>query len=452
MITKNSLLNNKKIIVVLNVFFSILIFSFNWSFSLLFFQLFFYSTGLFLSRKSQIGSSIFSLFFLIYTVFGTSVYIYGIFYDLDFVHASDQITFYLQSEDLGQLDSYWTLVKRSIEMVLVNWNGGSALTFGTISYFANQFLDGNHFLLHIFSICLASSLSLFYLFKTLTLYFNLSKSVKYTIIFGVFSYLFYYSGFLLRDVFIALFYMIAIYLYHENKFNYKTIIKFVLLALITYSFRNENGLFLFLFLFFYIFKSQSSLKRNFLLTIIILFLIYMSSILFQVYENSIETFEIYNEFSNKRIDNLGSDSLITKLDKLPTGIKEISMIGFKLMYPFPFWDFFNFKIGDIIFINISLAGIFSYYINGFIIITIIFFRKHFKIKKSLIYLIIIAYSLILLNLSNLDTRRIFYVYPILFIFFLVLSSQIKKKKYINTFLIALYSILTIIYVLLKFLI
>jgi len=178
----------------------------------------------------------------------------------------------------------------------------------------------------------------------------------------------------------------------------------------------------------------------------------MSSILFQVYENSIETFEIYNEFSNKRIDNLGSDSLITKLDKLPTGIKEISMIGFKLMYPFPFWDFFNFKIGDIIFINISLAGIFSYYINGFIIITIIFFRKHFKIKKSLIYLIIIAYSLILLNLSNLDTRRIFYVYPILFIFFLVLSSQIKKKKYINTFLIALYSILTIIYVLLKFLI
>lgn len=452
MITKNSLLNNKKNIVVLNVFFSILIFSFNWSFSLLFFQLFFYSTGLFLSRKSQIGSSIYSLFFLIYSVFGTSVYIYGIFYDLDFVHASDQITFYLQSEDHGQLDSYWILVKKSIEMVLVNWNGGSALTFGTISYFANQFLDGNHFLLHIFSICLASSLSLFYLFKTLTLYFNLSKSVKYTIIFGVFSYLFYYSGFLLRDVFIALFYMIAIYLYHENKLNYKTIIKFGLLALITYSFRNENGLFLFLFLFFYIFNSQSSLKRNFLLTTIILFLIYSSSILFLVYENSIETFEIYNEFSNKRIDNLGSDSLITKLDKLPTGIKEISMIGFKLMYPFPFWDFFNFKIGDIIFINISLAGIFSYYINGFIIITIIFFRKHFKIKKSLIYLIIIAYSLILLNLSNLDTRRIFYVYPILFIFFLVLSSQIKKKKYINTFLIALYSILTIIYVLLKYLI
>ena len=191
MIKTSNFSNNKIIIVVLNIFFSILIFGFTFSYSLLFFQLFFYSIGLFLTRKSQIGSYIYSLFFLIYFLFGMSVHVYKILYELDFVHASDQITFYLQSQDLGQLDSFWLLVKRCFRMVLVNWNGGSALVFGTISYFANQFFDGNHFLLHILSICLASSLSLFYLFKILVLYFNPSKSKKYTIIFGMFSYLFY---------------------------------------------------------------------------------------------------------------------------------------------------------------------------------------------------------------------------------------------------------------------
>lgn len=435
--------------IIFHIIFSILTFSITKSIAILFFYWIFYFLGLFITRNSQAGSSIFSRFFLIYTIYASLVYTYKIYYGLEFVHASDQVNFYLQSEDLGSMHSFWLMFKRCFKMVLVDWNGGSALIFGTISYTAKSLFDGNHFLLHLYSVCFATSISLFYLFKTLTFYFNPSKSINYTIIFGFFSYLFYYSGFMLRDVFIALLHMMAIYTYHEEKLKFKTIIKFLILALFTYSLRNENGIFILLFPFIYVLKTKLTAKKNIMLASILILLFFISGVLVTTYYNALESMNSYTEYNSERINDLEESSLITYLDKLPIVIREISLIGFKLISPFPFWDFIKGKFANIIFLNVSLAGIFSYYLNGFVFLSIIFFRKHIVINKSLIYLTIIAYLLFIGNLASLDTRRMFYVYPIIFILFLKLYNQIKNKSGINSILTYIYALLTIIYLSLK---
>lgn len=442
--------NKITLIIFLNIIMAILILGFSSLFAPFIFFLFFLSTGLLLTRKSRNGNYIFSLFYLIYSVFATSVYVYKITEGLEFVHAGDQIGFYIQSEQLGSYEHYWTLVLRCFKMVLVNWNGGSALIFGTISYVAKHFLDGNHFLLHLYAVSFATSFSLYFLYKILIKYFNSSLAKKYTIIFGFSSYLFYYSGFMLRDVFIALFYMIAIYIYHEEKLKTKTIIKLLLVALLTYSFRNENGIFIGIFIVFYIIKSKLSRKKILFYAFSVLLFISLLGVMITVFNQAQETFEIYDEYTSNRINNLDSGSLVKSLKKLPPVVEEISLISFKLISPFPFWSVLEGSIWNLIFVNLSIAGIFSYYINFFIVVALIFYRKKISITKSLKYLVFIAYLLLVLNIVNLDTRRMFYVYPIIYLFFLVLHSQIKKKREINQLLIFIYSLISIAYILLKY--
>ncbi|MDB4770102.1 hypothetical protein OAF97_01395 [Akkermansiaceae bacterium] len=434
--------------IYLHIAFSVFVFLTTNSLAVFSFYLMFVSLGLFITRKSQEGKSIFSGFFLIYTIYATLVYYYRDFYGLEFVHASDQTGFYLQSEILGETESFIEFAGICLQMVLVNWNGGSAFIFGSISYLAKNIFHGNHLLLHLYSVCFSAGLIQFYLHKTLRLYYNRKKSTMYTIIFGLLSYSFYYSGFMLRDVYIALLFMIAVWIYHEKELKSGTILKLVILSALTYTLRDENGLFMLTIVFAYIYKTRASAKKSFLIASALLGGLLLSGFFVSVYYNTLEVLAVRNEVHVDRIND--ESGLVTTLYKLPRGLREISIITFNLISPFPFWSFFKGKVGDILFINNSLAGIFSFYMNGFIVLSVIFFRKNLVIRKGLIYLTAIAYLLIVLNLASLDTRRIFYMYPVLFILFLNMFNQIKRRKVINKALTYLYISLIMIYLILKY--
>jgi hypothetical protein len=342
------------------------------------------------------------------------------------------------------------LVLKCIGMALVNWNGGSALIFGTISYLAKHFFDGNHFLLHLYAVSFSSSYSLYIFYKILKNYFNAFLARKYIIFFGFLSYSFYYSGFMLRDVFIALLYMIAIDIYHEEKLRISTLIKFFVVALLTYSLRNESGLYIAIFIMYYVLKSELTSGKIILLIFAIGFMFSAAGVLSRIYGDTREAIDIYTEYTNNRTNNLGEGSLVKKIEKFPPVVKELSLISFNLMNPFPFWSVLKGRIGDFIFLNLSFAGMFSYYMNSFILLSLLFFRKKIAIKKSLKYLIFIAYLLFALNIVQLDTRRMFYVYPIIYIFFLILQSQIKKKKGINQIIVFFYFFISIVYIFVKY--
>lgn len=443
--------------LIISFLFAILFSVVTQSVSVLIFHLFFFILGYFLIRaagKKQIRKTsyfIFGLFYLTYTLFAFGVFLYKTHYNLEYVYASDQITFYNLSESLGNNSNFSSIIGYGFLQILSNQDGGFPILIGTISFIANNFFDGNHLLIHLFTISFFSSFSIVILFRILTNYFTIQKAKKYSIIFGFFSYLFYYSGFMLRDVVIAFLFMQAIYLIHNSNFTFKILFRLIILALITFTFRYQYGLFILLFIGLYLWKTDKNYKKRIVQLAIVIIIITGAALVGSTVKQIIFQREQRQEYFSDRLEN--ESGLATKLYKLPPVLKEISVSAFVLINPFPFWAIFTGKFGDIIFLNYSLAGIFWYFVNGFIVFALIFKSKKIKIDTWIKILLITAYSFILLNaFYEIQLRRIMAIYPFIYIAFLYLYNQTstKLRKQITGILSVSYFILLFLYLLFKF--
>jgi len=428
------------------------------SVSVFIFYLFFIILGYFLIRiagKKQIRKTsnyIFGLFYLTYTLFAFGVFLYKIHYNLEYVRASDQLFFYNLAERLGENPDFSSIINYGFLQMLNHGSGGYTILTGAISFIANHFIDGNQLLLHLFTISFFSSFSIVVLFRILVNYFSKQKAKKYALLFGFFSYLFYYSGFMLRDAVIAFLFMQAIYLLHNTKFTYSVLFRLIILAFLTFSFRYEDGLFMLLFIGLYLWKTDTNYKKRIAqLTLIIIMITSVTLVRSTFNQISFKREQRQEYFSSKLSEN--KSGLAAELYKLPPILKEVSVSAFVLINPFPFWAIFSGKAGDVIFLNYSLAGIFWYFVNGFILFALIFKSKKLKIETWIKIVLITAYSFILLNaFYEIQLRRIMAIYPLIYISFLYLynKTSIKLRKQITGFLSVGYFILSFTYLLFKF--
>ena len=332
---------------------------------------------------------------------------------------------------------------------------GAYFLFGSIAYIGNTYFNGNSILLQTINVSFVGVLCNIFLYKTLLYYFDRAKAFRYTLYFAFLSPIFYYSPWLLRDIHITLFYMVGIYLVHK-KFKLRIFLSFALLFILTYQFRVSHGLFFIVFPFLYLINKGRNHKNYklilVLLSCLVIFSVYIySSDLIYIYNSIYLSYDNLSEFTSESLNNSGLGS---QLYKLPTGIKELALIVNSQISQFPPW----FNVSDaktIIQMLIGIAMLVNSVFWSYIFVFTIFSMTQKKVRRkitneTLIWLSVI-FVFFLINSVNINVRRIFCVYPIIYLVFLEIRRpmSIKEKYRINHIFFILYSLLITFYLILK---
>ncbi len=246
-----------------------------------------------------------------------------------------------------------------------------------------------------------------------------------TFAYGLLSVVFMYSTPLLRDIDIALAYMIFIYLFLQKN----SMINFLLLLMVSFStiyLRNESGMVLFslalLYAYFNVRKLQS---RSIKLIFYILLMAFFSFVVLMIYNKIIGMIIDRNESNLARsIALASSSSLGLLLNKLPFPLSYVAKVLFGQIQPFPF------------FIAIdrppeAISGIFWPFIFIMMLYGVIKKNIRVLIDIKIKYLLVVAIAILFLMSSEPQARRMMSVYPIiyitsLYVFFLVPQDRIKR--------------------------
>lgn len=246
-----------------------------------------------------------------------------------------------------------------------------------------------------------------------------------TVAYGLISVIFMYSTPLLRDIDIALAYMIAIYLFLQKNH----IVNFLLLLIIAYTtiyLRTESGLVLYALALLYAYFNVRKLEsRSIKLIFYILLMVIFSFVLLMVYNKIIGMIIDRNESNLARSIALAStSSLGLLLNKLPFPLSYVAKVLFGQIQPFPF------------FIAIdrppeAISGIFWPFIFIMMLYGVIKKNIRVLIDIKIKYLLVVAIAILFLMSSEPQARRMMSVYPIiyitsLYVFFLVPQDRIKR--------------------------
>src|SRR5699024_1028034 len=148
------------------------------------------------------------------------------------------------------------------------------------------------------------------------------NALKAAFVYGFFSFVFIYSAAFMRDVHIALIYGIALYVITGDNYNLKNYVALVVLGLMAYYIRMENGLFFLAFISIWLYKSES---RNKMLlaagsVTAIAGVVFALGGIDTIYQMAFSTIERYSE---RGIERAGQGSLGVQLMRLPVPINYI---------------------------------------------------------------------------------------------------------------------------------
>jgi len=291
----------------------------------------------------------------------------------------------------------------------------------------STFIDGHNtiilqkllspFLGGLFIVVLYSTLK--YQFKDRT--FTLNATVAY----GLLSAIFMYSTPLLRDIDVALAYMVFLYIFlQKNSFIHFLFLLFV--AFLTVYLRVESGMVLFgltsLYSYLYVRKLESrSIKLIFYILLIMLF-----SFIFLLIFNKIVGMIISLDESNtaRGISGSSAGSISLLFNKLPFGLSHLAKVLFGQMQPFPFFLVIDRP-------QEAISGIFWPFI--FIMMFYAVMKKNIRvlIDAKVKYLLMVTIAVLFLMSSEPMTRRMMSVYPIiyitsLYVFLTVPNNELKR--------------------------
>ena len=411
-------------------------------------------TSLLLKKKyRQNGLKLFYIVFSIYTLFALFHYI-DVYYYKNFVFVDEFESFLPWANNLANNSSLVAVFQDSYDKSVLLENRGYIFYIGTISYIAQNYLDGNNELLLFLSSVLFGSLSSLALYRLLLFHTIINSSFKYALLFSLFSASLLYSFTLLRDIHITFFYLCGFIIISKN-FSFKGLILLILLAFLIWNFRYEHGLFFIIFILYYFFIS---LKRHkiFFISLAITFAIISSSLILKSFINITGTLLRYTE---KTEDTTMSkdNSLGQILWTLPTPIKEISIILNSQLQPFPSWNRLaesNNLFSAIISFPPIFYSFFWYTIMFGLIKWSIFKKNKNKLfNKDVKLLGLIALVFIAANVANPNIRRMMCVYPLLYLLYVIINTKLlTNKQIINTLYQSSFSYLAliVIYLIVKF--
>ncbi len=312
-----------------------------------------------------------------------------------------------------------------------------------ISYFS-IWIDGNNtimaqkFLSPFFggmlSVVLYSTLK--YQFKDHTFALNA------TFVYGLLSAVFMFSTPLLRDIDIALAYMISIYLFLQKD----SMINFLLLLLIAFTtiyLRTESGMVLFglafLYSYLYVRKLQYiSVKLIFYILLMALF----SFVVLLMSHKIIGMITGLDEANVARsIASASSSSIAIQFNKLPIPLRQVVKVLFGQIQPFPFFLVID-RPPE------AISGVFW----PFIFITMLYavMKKNIRVLVDIKvkYLLMVTIAILFLMSSEPLPRRMMSVYPIIYIVSLYVFLVVPKneiKKFFSYYIFGIISLNTFYY-------
>lgn len=254
-------------------------------------------------------------------------------------------------------------------------------------------------------------------------YFNeIGKSSKQTIryctIFGIFTYLFLTSVVFTRDLHVAFFYTLAGYYCLSPRKHRFIYIKFLIIALISFGLRPENGMFALIFPIYYHYKNT---PFNLKMIIGCLFILTVF-----IYVGIMDTVISMQEDYNERTTTVNEGGLFSLFNSLPFPLNTFFNIIYAFIMPFPLTMYFTDP-------HIGIFGLPSVampFINVIMIVSMTFFiSRHKKDYRVLWFFVVIVIFIVMTCVIEPNVRRTFAIIPSLYMIFIKIKPLIPPLRY-----------------------
>lgn len=395
---------------------------------------------------------VFNITFVVYVLFALC-YFLGIKLNwFEFARdGRDEYWFWVQSEHLASYPSFFAIIRDCfIDRVHIE-NEGFQFILGTVAYFSESYLDGNHLLLQSLGSVFWGSLLSIVMYKILLLYFEPKKSGYYALFYSLCTIVLPYSCTILRDIHIAFFYACAIYIVLKG-YSVKGLLLLLLDMVVLFEFRFESGLFLSVFIAYYLYDK---IKRKYLLVILlgVMGVVIFWTLFADKLLGAMESMENYSAYTD---GSLTDDSLGASFYRLPSPLKEIMILINSQIQPFPSWTALSVST------NI-FEGVYNFHniIRGYfwflVVISLLFWLLKHDVRERIPvcfkFLLLITLVFLLANTSNMTPRRIMCIYPIIFLVYVWIKEyliDLRTVKNASSKILFLYLILVIVYLFIKY--
>ncbi len=397
---------------------------------------FFFLVYFFTRSKDRMKSKYtFKLWLIVFVVYSFYMMIACSYIDnpeRNFFVSNDQISFYVNAKYLGN-KSYTAIFAESFSEynLLIGQHPLATWLFAVLYKLSIVFEANNSFMFLLFFVAFADSLIPIVIFKIIdcrTTY-KPEQIFKATLLFAFISPFFFYSTQLLRDVFIALFYTIMIYLALNKDIRMRYVL-IVLLGVITYFFRYENGLFSLVFLLLAFF--ERFLHSHFVVKVFVGIL--AVGLMITTYSIIEESFQDTNDKYVEITSESGQSKEMKSVSKMPFPLNYVVPVVDKVLAPTPFWiPFVTWKGNSWNWLQFSLCLFPFYFLPRLLFILFSTFKDIKGINREIIVLILIAALYLLVNASNPTTRRMMAVYPAIFAVYMIVKehSSVKMRRMVN---------------------
>lgn len=244
------------------------------------------------------------------------------------------------------------------------------------------------------------------------------KIFKHCCIFGIFSYLYLTSTVFTRDLHVAFFYTLAGYYClspFKHRFRY---VKLIVIALISFGLRPENGMFATIFPIYYYFRNTIPDTKLLMGGLFVIILVTFSGF----FDSFISTLDNYTA----RTEALNQGGLYAIFNSLPFPLGTLFNIVYSFIMPFPLTMF----IADIHIGYLGLPTLAIPFINVIILSTIFQYIKRNKQRYNIIYFFIIIIMYVGLCCSiEPNVRRTFAIIPTMYMLFATVKPYIPTSKY-----------------------
>ncbi len=399
--------------------------------------------SVYLSTK-QSGDSVvlFFLFFLFYLIHMSSVhFVLEYFYGRPNI-ASDEIWFYASSNNIiTYLKSGYSL----FDVANINqYQELSAYIYltGHLGIFANE-IGENSVLIQKLLIVFFASLIPVVLYNILRVYVENKIAIYATVVYGLFTYITHDSAMILRDIPVALTYIIVFWIIFQ-KISVINILLLLFILFLSYFLRVETGIFLMGMTTVYLLYAFDQIIKNKFVKIFIFILVGFAGI-FLVFALGLSDMflDLYTNVTKSGAKQASADSLGIKLASLPYGLGVIGLALFGQIQPFPAWMVFR-EFGALLLFSM-ISGITWFIVWGYLVYGIVKIKilQFIDIKLKLLFYFSLLYIVMLAN-AELVTRRLMAVYPIIFLLSVLSFISISKEKRIKIFVFALLVYLSLI--------
>lgn len=404
----------------------------------------------FLSKKEFKNSLfLFFLFFQIYLLHMSIVH-----HGLELLYnrsniAQDELWFYATSNQItSSLKSGYTLFDLAD---IFEYHESPAYIYlsGWLAIFSNYAGFNSVFIQKLIIVFFASLIPVV-LYLILKMYVKEKTAVYGAVVYGMFTFITPISTMVLRDIPVALTYIIF-FLFIIEKVSIRNIILISIVSVFSYFLRVETGIFLIGMSSVYLIYGFNYFVKNKTIRIAVISILIFTFFTLLLQFNFIDMFLKVNEASiDHASENAQKGSLAMKLISLPYGLNIISMAIFSQMQPFPSWIVL--KDFGILLLFSMIGGITWFFVWSFLIYGIFKLKilKIIDIKLKYLFYFSIIY-IVLIGGSEGVTRRLLAVYPVIFLISLLSFIEINKKnKFIIIFITSfVYIMLNTSYLILK---